>query len=178
MEKLKINWTQLRQTFRLVQTENICRPQIIWLSKSEIFFRKHCGKDLMLVNSIISFFHNVIHAIIFSDKSGTTDYIFGDLRPFSGTDPPPPLFFFFQLYACWYIALRRNPMVQTVKKKILLIDEWRETFYFCACYISVNLPDFVCRPHRVVAEILIKSSNTFIQAYLTFHISYLWLNQL
>ena len=177
MEKLKINWTQLRQTFRLVQTENICRPQIIWLSKSEIFFRKHCGKDLMLVNSIISFFHNVIHAIIFSDKSGTTDFIFGDLRPFSGTDPPHPYFFFSIICLLIYCAMPK-PNGANSKKKILLIDEWREFFYFCACYISVNLPDFVCRPHRVVAEIFIKSSKTFIQAYLTFHISYLWLNQL
>ena len=35
-----------------------------------------------------------IHAIIFSDKSRTMDFIFRDLRPFSGTDPPTPDFFF------------------------------------------------------------------------------------
>ena len=42
-------------------------------------------------SSKISLFF-IIHAIIFSNKSGTMDFIFRDLHPFSGTDPPS-LFF-------------------------------------------------------------------------------------
>ena len=42
-----------------------------------------------------------IHAIIFSDKSGTMDFIFRDLRPFSGTDPP----FFFNYRPSLYSAM-------------------------------------------------------------------------
>ena len=45
------------------------------------------------------------HAIIFSDKSGTMDFILRDLRAFSGTDPqtppppPPPDFFYFFFFS-------------------------------------------------------------------------------
>ena len=46
-------------------------------------------------------------------------------------------------------------MVQN-SKKILLLDRRHEFFNFCAFNISVKLHDFVCRPHRVAAEILIK----------------------
>ena len=118
MEKLKIGRTQLGQKFRLVQIESICITQIIWLSKSEIFFSKHYGKDLMLVNSIISFFHYVINAIIFSDKSATMDFIFRDLRPFSGTDPP--IFLFPIIGRSLYSAMRKP--IGANSKKILLID--------------------------------------------------------
>ena len=47
---------------------------------------------MALVNG--GFLHYIIHAIIFSDKSGTIDFVFRDLTPFSGTDPksPPPIF--------------------------------------------------------------------------------------
>ena len=43
-------------------------------------FRKDGGKR--------SNFSFSIHAIIFSDKSGSMDFIFWDLHPFCGTDPP------------------------------------------------------------------------------------------
>ena len=48
-----------------------------------------------------------------------------------------------------------KPSVQN-SKKILLFDGRREIFNFCAFNISVKLHDFVCRPCRVAAEILIK----------------------
>ena len=46
-------------------------------------------------------------------------------------------------------------MVQN-SKKILLLDGRHEIFNFSAFNISVTLNDFVCRPRRVAAEILIK----------------------
>ena len=41
-------------------------------------------------------------------------------------------------------------------KKILLLNKRCEIFNFCAFNIPVKLHNFVCRPHRVAAEILIK----------------------
>ena len=42
------------------------------------------------------------------------------------------------------------------RKKNLLINKRSEFFNFCAFSISITLSDFICRPRRVVVEILIK----------------------
>ena len=47
-----------------------------------------------------------------------------------------------------------KPSVQNIKQ--ILFDGRREFLNFYAFNISVKLHDFVCRPHRVAAEILIK----------------------
>ena len=98
----------------------------------------------------------IIHAIIFSDKSGTMGFIFRDLHPFSGTDHPPrPPNFFFSIAGRRYIPLCRNPMVQNREKSYYSTDDVI-FLIFVLFNISVKLHDFVCRPRRVAAEILIQ----------------------
>ena len=73
---------------------------------------------------------------------------------FRDSNPPPPIFFFNYRP----IVILRYAETQWCKiiKKILLIDGQREIFNIHAFNILVKLHNFVCRPRRVAAEILIK----------------------
>ena len=63
-----------------------------------------------------------IHVIIFSDKSGTMDLIFRDLRAFSGTSPPHPNFFFSIIGRSLYSGMLK-PSVQNSKKSYYSTDD-------------------------------------------------------
>ena len=59
--------------------------------------------NLLSVRRVTS--QKIIHAIIFSDKSGTMDFIFWDLHPFLQDRPPPFFFFFFNYSRSLYSAM-------------------------------------------------------------------------
>ena len=85
-------------------------------------------KSEFLLFSSFPMFSTLIHAIIFSDKSGTKDFIFWDLHAFSRTDttPPPPQFFF--NYRPVIIFCYAETLWCKTVKKILLLDRRLELF--------------------------------------------------
>ena len=112
----------------------------------------------MLVTSIFSFSHNIFKKDSYTVSFRGHDCVvksLGNSYNMDCTGRHGLIGCFFSIIGWLLYSAMLKPTVQN-SKKILLFDGRREIFNFCGFDILVKLHDFVCRPHRVMAEILIK----------------------